>query len=529
MEAKIKYGDWAFLKIRSHKQTSMPLRLHPKLSARYYGPFLVDNQIGPLKLAIADHQVEGALPTELQDDKPMYTLLKVLQRRNQHQQGEEIPQVLIQWQEDGLDGATWEEEHYTSDRSSLTSTLRARLMLGRRSVNVNICKAPLDEFGQRKLKEKRKRTCSGTGDAWHGRTMTKRQQDDNNVGCWSVRRLQWCGVCELEEIEMGCTLKLYMIVPVLSLAQFYFPGADCKMWALGDGRKVPCQGFILEVQGLQIQQEFFVFSLGVADIVLGLEWLASLGEIKADFGNLRLAIRKGQEEHILVGDPSLSKSESFLKNVPYKYSHQQKNEIERLVQEMLQAGIIKPNISPYSSPIILVKKKDGGWRFCMDYRALNKINIPNKFEVLVIEELLDELFLVMPFGLTNAPATFQALMNQNLQPFLRKFVLVFFDDILIYSPTLDTHLEYLGHIISQDVAGYPKKVEAMWSWLVPKNAKALRGFLVVYREQFKWAFKLIGYDLEIRFRSGKENEVDDALSCKDYFLVVFMFHLYDPV
>ncbi|XP_031265006.1 uncharacterized protein LOC116123364 [Pistacia vera] len=316
-----------------------------------------------------------------------------------------------------------------------------------------------------------------------------------------------------------------------------------------------CRGVPLRMQGIELCQDYFPFELGGADVVLGISWLSTLGDVCANWRNLTMEFFNERKKVVLQGDPSLVKTvvslRAMLKSLqredagyvvelcsivvkeeeteepmdpaaavvvdgfshlfeqpttlppkrptdhtivletntkppnihPYKYLFTQKNEIERLVGEMLMAGIIQPSTSPFASPVLLVKKKDGSWRFCVNYRALNNITIPDKFPIPSIDELLDELsgaaiftkldlkscyhqiqvkeedvpktafrtheghyeFLVMPFGLTNTPSTFQALMNTIFKSVLRKFILVFFDDILIYSPDLKTHLPHMQH------------------------------------------------------------------------------------
>ncbi|GAU17045.1 hypothetical protein TSUD_105440 [Trifolium subterraneum] len=354
---------------------------------------------------------------------------------------------------------------------------------------------------------------------------------------------------------------------------------------LGDGHKVLTQGVCEELKmklgEMELVVDVFVLELGGMDMVLGVAWLSTLGKVIRDWRSMTMQfsynnkIIKLQEtsksetpidllpilekfhevfkEHIQL--PPMRSQTHQIKlyhdheeiNVrPYRYPHHQKEEIERQVAELLEAGVIGPSMSSFSSPVILVKKKDKSWRMCVDYRALNKATIPDKYPIPIVDELLDELFgstvfskidlksgyhqirmhendiaktafrthnghyeyLVMPFGLMNAPATFQATMNDLFRPYLRKFVLVFFDDILVFSKNMTEHqnhlqvvlavlvnncfvankgkcqfgspqVDYLGHIISgKGVAVDPTKIQCVVDWPKPKK--------LTKKDNFKW-------------------------------------------
>ncbi|XP_039004688.1 uncharacterized protein LOC120131883 [Hibiscus syriacus] len=181
---------------------------------------------------------------------------------------------------------------------------------------------------------------------------------------------------------------------------------------------------------------------------------------------------------------------------PYRFPHHQKTEVERQISEMLVASVIQASKSPFASPCLLVKKK-----------KMIRIQPTDIYKTAFRTHHGHFEFKVMPFGLTNAPATFQSLMNDLFTSYLRKFVLVFFDDILVYSTTLTAHalhlrkvleiltqhqlyakrskcyfgqkqVEYLGHIITaQGVSTDPSKIAAIKNWSFPQNLKSLRGFL----------------------------------------------------
>ena len=170
---------------------------------------------------------------------------------------------------------------------------------------------------------------------------------------------------------------------------------------------------------------------------------------------------------------------------PYKMAPAELRELKAQLEELLSKGFIRPSISPWRAPVLFMKKKNGSLRLCIDYKQLNRVTIRNQYPLPRIDELFDQLqgsrvyfkidlrlgyhqlrvqesdvpktvfrtryghyeFLVMPFDLTNAPAAFMDLMNRVFQSYLDRFVIVFIDDILVYSGSSEEHSEHLRIVL----------------------------------------------------------------------------------
>jgi hypothetical protein len=254
-------------------------------------------------------------------------------------------------------------------------------------------------------------------------------------------------------------------------------------------------------------------------------------------------------------------------------------ELKKQIEELLSKEFIRPSSSPWGTPTVFVDKKDGSRRMCVDYRSLNKVTIKNKYPLPRIEDLFDQMrrakvfskidlrsgyhqlkirmedipktaftsryglyeFTVMSFGLTNAPAYFMYLMNKVFMEYLDKFVVVFIDDILVFSRNVEEHEEHLRLVLQKlrehqlyakfskcdfwlkevSFLGYiitdggidvdPSKVQDVLNWNQPKNVPEIRSFLGLagYYRRFIEGFSKIVKLLTSLLEKGKEFKWDD--------------------
>ncbi|GJX40817.1 putative reverse transcriptase domain-containing protein [Tanacetum coccineum] len=375
------------------------------------------------------------------------------------------------------------------------------------------------------------------------------------------------------------------------------------------------EGCKLEIKGHVFDIDLIPFGHRSFDVIIGMDWLSNhkakiichdkvvriplpdgkvlrvLGERLEEKARLLMHVKasdKKQEEIVMVRDfpevfpddlsglPPLWEIEFRIELIPgavpiakspYRLAPSELEKLFGQLKELQDKSFIRPSSSPWGAPVLFVKKKDGSFRMCIDYRESNKLTVKNRCSLPRIDDLFDQLqgsqffskidlrsgyhqlrfhkddilktafrtryghfeFTIIPFGLTNAPAVFMDLMNRVCRPYLDKFVIVFIDDILIYSKTREEHVEhlrlvlellkkeklyarfsvcefwlrevqFLGHVINGNgIHVDPSKIEAVKNWKSPRTPTEVCWFLGLagYYHRFIENFSKIAKSLTI--------------------------------
>ncbi|GKV24897.1 hypothetical protein SLEP1_g34439 [Rubroshorea leprosula] len=241
-----------------------------------------------------------------------------------------------------------------------------------------------------------------------------------------------------------------------------------------------------------------------------------------------------------------------ISKAPYRMAPIELKELKVQLEELLEKGFIHPSVSPWGAPVLFVKKKDESMRLCIDYRELNKLKIkPDDVPKTAFRTRYGHYeFIVMSFGLTNAPARFMDLMNQEFSKYLDKFVVVFIDDILIYSSSHTLHekhlktvietmrgerlfakfkkcefwldnVAFLGHVVTKDgIFVDPQKIEAMVDWKRQNSIVEIRSFLGLagYYRRFVGDFSRIALPMTCLIR--KDTKFEWTPECEKSFLTL---------
>ncbi|GJT06368.1 putative reverse transcriptase domain-containing protein [Tanacetum coccineum] len=262
------------------------------------------------------------------------------------------------------------------------------------------------------------------------------------------------------------------------------------------GTNTIIQGCTLILLNQPFEIDLMPIKLDSFDVVIGMDWLSKYhARIICDEKVVHIPING---ETLIIRDlprlPPVCQVEfqidlipgaAPVARTPYRLAPSEMQELSDQLQELADRGFIRPSTSPWGAPVLFVKKKEESFKMCIDYRELNKLTVKNRYPLPRIDDLFDQLqgsstyskidlrsgyhqlrvrdedipktafrtryghyeFQVMPFGLTNAPAVFMDLMNRVCKPYLDKFVIVFIDDILIYSCNKEEHTDHLRIIL----------------------------------------------------------------------------------